>query len=334
MLKNFPIKDGIVLGHISPDADSVCSCIAFVEFLRKNKKEAFFFVPEYVPRHIQWILDENQDLILKDKNHPFFKKNNVFYVLDCEPSKARTGFTFHKNNEIINIDHHNSRFSDVSKDIFNYKDYFFDKVIFEEKEILLYLENRVSTCSILFSAFNIVNPLLAIGIYFDSVSLSLHINDSINIISSLNIEEEKLNTMIEKTKYHGNKEGWEALKNLSVWWDDEESIVFAFDNSKCMDSNQIIFILNQYVDTVIFFHKNKNVSMRTSNKEIDVAKIAKQRQGGGHRGASGFRIKKKLELYKIVEEIRKNKLSNEEKKQLKFFEDKIYNFFRNSNKRK
>lgn len=334
LLEKFPIKDGIVLGHLSPDADSICACISFVDFLRKNNKEAYFFAPEYIPDNIFWIIEENKDLIISDNNHPFIKNNKTFYVLDCEPSKARTGFVFNNTHEIINIDHHNSRFQDISDENIEYKTFFFGEIQFEDKKILLYLENRVSTCSILFDLFNITNPLLALGIYFDSVSLSLHINDSINIISSLNIKEEILNDMIKRTKYHSNKEGWEALRNLFIWWDDDNSIVFAFDASKYMESNQIIYVLNQYVDTVVFLHKNKNVSIRTINKEIDVSKIAKKRQGGGHKGASGFRIKKKLELYKIVEEIKNKNISNEEKKTLKFFEEKIYDAFKKTIKRK
>jgi nanoRNase/pAp phosphatase (c-di-AMP/oligoRNAs hydrolase) len=305
--------NSIVMGHISPDADSLCSSISLTRWLRSNGMSAHCFISENYPSNYQWLIEENKDLIIHGKENRKIKKCKNFYILDCEPTYNRTGFNFDfGKSSVVNIDHHLHRFS-------NYKD----------KRYVSILKPSVSTCSILVD-YGINYDILFLGIYYDSVAFSISPLEAIRAASKLDIDENRLSYMIESSRYQGTKKNWDALVGLNTWWSHDSSVCFCFDKSPLMDSQQMLYILNKYAKTVVFFHKNKNVSMRTVDSSVELSNIAKILDGGGHAGAAGFKIKNRISLLDILKRIKNNAVEPTANEQisLKNFEIDLYSLLK------
>lgn len=334
MLRHFPIEDGLVLGHLVPDADSLCSGIVFTRMLRDHGKNAFFYIQDNFLPQYRWLIDDNVEIITFDINSSFCKKVNTFYVLDSEPVKNRIGFAFPKHCKIVNIDHHIHRLKEVyPKRKINYGDNFYGEYSNYGHTITAYLENSISTSSIISKRFDRKDDILALGIYFDSAELSTKILDATQTIADLNIDEERLSYMISKSSYYGNKNQWDALIKSNTWWSDSGEICFCYNACQSLDARQAMYILGRYAKTVVFFHKNKNVSMRSTNPSIDLSEISYRYGGGGHIGAAGFRINKKISLIKLAEIIKADKLTMQEQNNLYRFNKGLSVLFKQKSKR-
>ena len=102
-LVNIPNSTPVYLaGHIKPDQDSVCSCLALAEFLKELGKNVYVLLEKKDYELISWY--NNYSLITNVVNH----KHYTFIALDLN-EKTRLGIyekDFDGAVETINIDHH------------------------------------------------------------------------------------------------------------------------------------------------------------------------------------------------------------------------------------
>ena len=98
-LNNFPIY---IAGHIKPDQDSVCSCLALAKWLNKNGKNAKVLLNMADFQIINW--QGGSDLITDKVVHEKY----CFIALDVNEMKRLGEFyeDFKKAQLTINIDHH------------------------------------------------------------------------------------------------------------------------------------------------------------------------------------------------------------------------------------
>ncbi len=98
-LNEFPIY---IAGHVKPDQDSVCSCLALANFLEKHGKKAYVLVEEFDKDIIAWKGDYSK-VVSEVKTDKF-----NFIALDLNEKKRLARFVkdFDNAEFRINIDHH------------------------------------------------------------------------------------------------------------------------------------------------------------------------------------------------------------------------------------
>ena len=103
ILVNIPNTTPIYFaGHLKPDQDSVCSCLALAEYLQTLGKQVFVLLENKDKDLLTWY--DNYSLIVENINH----KDYVFVALDVN-EKNRLGIyenDFDNAKLTINIDHH------------------------------------------------------------------------------------------------------------------------------------------------------------------------------------------------------------------------------------
>jgi phosphoesterase RecJ-like protein len=291
---SFHLSDGLVMGHVAPDSDSIASSVAVAKYLRCHGKEAHVYIPQYYPKYLQWIIDENPGLFIKDTEDSFCKKVNFLYVVDCEPTQQRTGFPIEHRHNWFNIDHHVTRFKGLSfnNEFKNAKEG--SKLSWygsNQRGDKYFLQTAGSTCSILAETFEMKYDILALGIYHDTLSMSLHGVDSCRILSGLDISNERLETMIGNCKTQLTQNEWNELTNLRVWFDQDSCVCVGYDPSPNVENSMALSTLKAYCKVLVFFYKNGNCSLRTHLKDIDLSAVALSFGGGGHKAAAGFKLK-------------------------------------------
>lgn len=293
-------EDALVMGHSSPDADSLCSSIAVSRYLISRGKRAFVFLPSH-PSNLSFLVEENKDLIITSLKHSYCQSVKFIYVLDCEPSKARTGFPIDPERHFVyNIDHHIHRIreavsgSEISE----------NPVVVKGKNLILHLELSGSTCSILANTFNLKDDVLALGIIKDTLGLQYWGVESAKAISQLDVTNKRLQYLVTQSSTRGSEQEWDAFKGVRTYWDKGSDICVAYDPTYRVDAQQLLPILTGYCSVVVYYHKSGNISLKTYLDNLDLSVIAKRMGGGGHRGAAGFKCAE-IRLTDIVNSLRK-----------------------------
>jgi phosphoesterase RecJ-like protein len=299
--KKIIMTDALVMGHVNPDLDSLCASIAIAKELRSNGKKSYVFVDKNYPKNVAWLVQENKDIIIFDANDSFCKNVNYLYIVDCQPSKERTGFTIDKfRHKWFNIDHHCDRFNDfkhkTTENVSELPWLFY----IDEDGNSTFIGRHQSVCAIMVDVFGFKTDVLGLGIYSDTVGLSIGTFSSAKAISKLETDDEDLEAMIAKSRFTGNREEYEALIAMQRWWTSDSTICVIYDPSNTLDKTQMISSVRPYCTNLISVSKSKNVAMRSFSQNVDLSKIARLFDGGGHVGASGFKIKQIGDLHSVV----------------------------------
>ena len=299
-----PIRDGLVMGHISPDPDSLCSAIALTKMLRSKGKNAYAYAPKSsTPESLKWLIQENKVIIITDLNDTFCRTVRFLYVVDCEPSEARTGFPIDPYiHNWFNIDHHANRFKELP---FNVKS---DNLVpgswschQDKMGNEYYFEMAGSTAGIMASNYGLKDDILAFGKYCDTLSFSLECMDCCKIVSGLDLTNERFHEMVTSSRIQLSRHEFNKIKQLRTWWMNDSSICLAYDPSNTFDKMQLISFLRPYCETLIVVSKNKNVSMRTNNIKLDLSALSVAYGGGGHKAASGIKLNDANDLFNIIQ---------------------------------
>lgn len=322
-----PVRNGLIMGHVWPDSDSLCSCIALARHLSRQNKRAYVYVPNGgYPRFLDWLVDENRDIIIFDSDHPFCQNVDFLYILDTEPTEARTGFEIDASkHKFINIDHHSSRFKDVANvvDEIEYGSWL-RGVDADGNEY--YLENASSTSGLLVRLYGLKDDILALGLYHDTFHFAKKGHDACTIVSQLDVDDKRFEYMIRRCEASGTRKDFENLLKLRTWWDNSNDICVAHDESNTFENFQIVNFVNPYCKLLVVVSANKYVSLRSNVPDIDLGKIAKRMGGGGHKGAAAFRLSN-LCLADLADTLRVSlgvkPLTDEERYSLQQFQKKI-----------
>ncbi len=298
-----PLEDAIVLGHNSPDHDSVCSGICLTKFLIQNGKFARFYIQKNFQKELEWILLENKEIVVFEENNLPLDKITTFYVLDCSPDRERMGINIPKDKKIINIDHHASVLRRIypNKKI-SYGDYFYG--FFEDN--LSYIENCESTCSILNKIFGIKDPLLGCGIYFDTLHLEKNLEESIVILSKLDIENGKLKKYISKSSVELSHDNFINFKNeIETLTIIDNNVCLFYNKNKNIDKKfnyKFLKIFSDFYKVVIYMNNSNSFSVR-SKEEIDLTELCSILGGGGHKNSGAFKADKNFSSESFYEKL-------------------------------
>lgn len=284
-------KNILVVSHISPDADTIASNIALNLFMSKLNKNVYSICFDDIPYIYNMFY-----------NIKFFKKceyKNIDLIISVDIATEKLlGFS---NLEIdINIDHHKDNtkfgkynyidFSASSTTIIIWKilNMINKNLIDKDIATLLLLGLYSDTGSFMHAntnneAYIIASQLIKLGANFNKISKIMFKNFSFNKLKIWGIIMQRINR-------NSNNSVISIIKNndyekLNIEKNDIEGVV---EYLNMIPDSDYALLLNQKGDII-------KASLRTMKNEIDVSKIASKFGGGGHKKASGFKIKGYLE---------------------------------------
>ncbi len=292
----------LLVTHQKPDGDAIGSLLSFGTVLEKLKKKKTLVAKDL---SIKYKFLPRFDQIKEEINQ--LKEFDLCIILDCG-QLSQTGFPILTNLSIplVNIDHHftNSCWGDIN----------------------LVQKDSSATCEILYNLFQFINeksdlPIkidkdiatyLLLGISTDTGSFK-HSNTTLKtlrIASKLLLKGGKL-LKISKEIYN-----IKSLSTLKLWgkvfsnisYNKKFKIVISVitkkDFKECgatsEDLEGAIYFLNAIPEAkaiLLLSEQNEKEikgSLRTENEKIDVSKLARFFNGGGHKKAAGFVIKGSL----------------------------------------
>jgi phosphoesterase RecJ-like protein len=320
-------KNILIIGHTSPDADAMSSIGAMVEVAQNLNLNVYAYADRKSNGAYDFINNEN----LVNSDEPAdLRVYDIILVLDCG-SISRTGLELRLRNliaaqkegtikerpYIIEFDHHEKQ-----------EDY---------SDLEIRDPGKASTTEIIYQ-FLIANHLeitktladcILIGLMTDTGHF-LHANSSreaLAISSEMLLRGASLPKIIDKTTHN------KSFAVLKVWgrvlekmkFDSEtgfaSSALFKDDIAELLTPEEKETHADLFSDIVSFLsylsgvrvalllrEENGSVkgSLRTNDEEADVAKIAENWGGGGHKKAAGFSVEGKLKATETGWKIIKN----------------------------
>jgi len=292
-------KNVIIFSHRNPDPDTVGSNLALRSILEKKQINVTSACVDEIPKNLQQV-PGFKPFVTKADLHEFDlyisldagSLDQVRFPCKCPKQSKKVPF--------VNIDHHpsNSKFGTIN----------------------LVKASAASATTILYNLFKIWNePItpniatwLLFGVYFDTGSfMHSNTNDEVYNIASELMAKGANHQLIIKDLFKNY-----TLEKLHLWGK-------AFSNTRVTDKNVIVSGLREKdyeechatkedLSGLIYYlgctqgpnfaallseDQDNNVrgSLRTSRDDIDLSEIARELGGGGHKKASGFTIKGKLD---------------------------------------
>lgn len=292
----------IIAGHERPDMDSIGSSLALTIFLNNIGKNAVMLLEEKEFYQLEWF--EKHDFIKTE----IIEKDYIFILMDSN-NKSRLGVFekyFDKAEYTINIDHHEcnlnnatytlsiSEISSTCEILMNLFKLFQQKI---DKNIAELIYSGIITDTNGFinrtteKTFLILSEIMGYGIEYKKIAKNTFLNKSEEELECLKkmLEELKYDKfhyiVLDKTK--------EPYKNVTHTAISKKIIPIILNTSNI----NVLVIIEKYEDKIVG-------SLR-SNCEIDVDKLAKLFNGGGHKKAAGFNVTN-LNIEEILENIQKN----------------------------
>ncbi|MEA2049919.1 MAG: bifunctional oligoribonuclease/PAP phosphatase NrnA [Campylobacterota bacterium] len=278
----------LILTHINPDADTISCGLALSNYCFENKiKHKVYNSSKEIPNSLDFL--PRFDKITSEV--PKFY-DLVIYV-DCA-DELRVGLDLALDTKVISIDHHqsNTNFANINivddskastaevlYDIFEYNSIKISKNIASCLYVGIYDDSIAFTTPRTTSrTYEVVNTLVNTGISPSEIANKLLRRDS---LARYRIMPKILSTL------QLSSEGRLATVYLENSWIDETGAKI----SECDDI--VNMVLNIAVVEVIAYLRVKEGKVRVSLRskgDIDVSKIAKNLNGGGHKNAAGLSI--------------------------------------------
>lgn len=289
--------------HVSPDGDSIGSCLALLQGLLKIGKDAYILSKESMPDTFNYLPNFNK---VTCELNTVLEDTDAVIVVDCgnlERINANIRLD-DKNYTLINIDHHlsNDKYGDLN--FVDTKAAATAEIVFKLLSMLqVSIDKNIATClytslvtdtgSFKFSnttslTHEIAGQLISTGIDFPEIHRKIFENISFEMVK---LQGKVIENM------HLEFNGKLCVMEL----DDKTLLDFNLKNS---DTSEIINIGTKIdtVEVVALFKKSDGatkVSLR-SKHYVDVRKIAELFNGGGHIRAAGFSTDKSLEEIKLL----------------------------------
>lgn len=254
---SIPLKDTIITSHINPDGDALSSARAAYNYLLSNGKKAVLRFAGDIPKNLLWIIED----VEITKRVPEWAESLL--ILDCAPTNERVGWDLPEL-PIYNIDHHIARIDE------------------NDPDNGIHVIKACSTASILFNKFGIVDDILAVGVYTDTL-FTKNIREVMRFLYVLDIDEEKLGGYVSRINSNPDKKLWDMLKESSVHKCRNGFIIVEHKEDSPDVIESFIQILSKLSESVcLIYGEDKKVKLRTSNPNMDLSIIAKEYSGGGH----------------------------------------------------
>jgi len=305
----------LIVGHVSPDADAISSIGAMIEITRSLGLETYAYADHKPNGTYNFIANEN---LISSEEPADLRIYDIILILDCG-SISRTGLELRLRNllqaavegkisarpYIIEFDHHEHQETYADLEIREAHKASTTEIIYH----FLKANNRPIT--------KVLADCILIGLMTDTGHF-LHANSSreaLAVSSEMLLRGASLPKIINKTIHN------KSFATLKVWGRALENMKFNPDTgfaSSALLENELAELLtvaekeshvDLFGDIVSFMsclsevrvalllrEENGKIkgSMRTVSDEIDVAKIAQNWGGGGHKKAAGFSIEGRL----------------------------------------
>lgn len=292
-----------IIAHKNPDGDTLGALLGMSHFLNHTKTSHVLFCATTIPEYLKFLPDI--DKISHDESHLIEKNHDVIIVMDSGDLKyAGVDDHFRKLKGlpiVINIDHHptNQHFghinlvhpkaSSTSEIIFHFLDYFRMPI---PKNVATQLLTGILTDTGSFSnlsttptSMEVSSKLLAYGAKVKEITNQTFQNKSLAQLQlwgrALSRLKQDPDTGIISTVL--------VQKDFDELGMDDESSEGIANFLNSVEKARAIMVLKEKSDGTI------KGSLRTTEPDVDVSKIAKYFGGGGHKKAAGFTIKGKLQ---------------------------------------
>jgi phosphoesterase RecJ-like protein len=271
-----PIRDSLVVGHADPDGDSLSSVKAVLNHLRSKGRSAKAMVSGKVPDHLGWILSEN------DMADDDFKCGQTI-VLDCEPTSERVGFPL--SGDVVNIDHHETRRGD------------------HDPNCSTYVLNRCSTAAALILDFGILDEILLVGLYTDSLFIRGW-NELQKCFRRIKISDDHAHIILSSCRPTRDKKALHVVQTAKLRRCRNGFIIAETEEKDQGVISEVMETLFRYAEGVCLIDGMGKARLRTSNEKVDVGAIAKTFGGGGHSFASGCNVNgKRTVLMSVIKQL-------------------------------
>ena len=278
----------LIVTHINPDADTISSALAMSNYMFENKiKHKVFNSAEELPRVLDFLPRFEK---ITNQIPKFY--DLVIYV-DCA-DESRVNIEISKETKIINIDHHKSNTNFGYINIVNSQKGSAAEVVFSFfEENNLKISKNIATC-------------LYVGIYDDNIAFttprtSANTFATINILVDTGIEPNKIaNNLLQRDSLAKYRILPKILDTLQLNFEGEVATIYLDPDwlketgASVEECDSVInMILNIGIVNVVAYFRVINgairVSLRSKN-DVDVSKVAKLFNGGGHKNAAGLTI--------------------------------------------
>ncbi len=284
----------LIIPHHSPDGDTIGGALALYQLLLKFNKEPSIICYDAPPPEFNFMPNIN----MVQQGEPILNYD-AYFIIDAGATHL-TGFheshpeLFDKSLEVVNIDHHQSNDFYGKYNLVDPEAASVTIVLYEMFIRLNYpIDRFMATC-------------LLTGIYTDTGSF-MHSNTNAKVLriaarllaKGANLREISKD-IFNTTKISTMRLWGRVLKNIHQTNQGVTMSVVTkkdFEESKAdySEMSGVVDYVNSVPDSkysVILTEREGKVkgSLRTLHEEVDVAKIAGQYGGGGHKKAAGFTI--------------------------------------------
>lgn len=279
-----------IAGHIKPDQDSICSCLALAEWLSLNKKTAYVLVKSGDENLIDWFGGSN---LIKNKIDD--EKYN-FIALDLNDMTRLGDFYegFKSANYSINIDHHQGNDYQANLTISQPNMSSTCEIIYEIIKSEKIAQLKKSICELLYSGMmndtncfsrrlskntmKIAQNLINCGVDYARIIKQTYSSRTLysfkalaKIVSEINVKDGIYYSVIDK-----NLPEFSSLTHNQIVKQIAEDI-------RKIDSIDIYIMMIKTDDTIV-----GKVMTNISESACDIATML---GGGGHKKEAGFTIK-------------------------------------------
>lgn len=290
-------KSILIISHQKPDGDTLGSACAMIDYLNSLNINFKYFCVDPPAKHFLYLPGVkyiSQEITLEQ-----ILNFDLIIVLDCGDER-QTGiedvFTKNKNQLpcVINIDHHltNTHFGDLN--LIDQQASSTTLILFKLFRILkIEINKKIATCLLTgiatdtsfftnaattLDSMQAASQLLLNGARPRIILNNNYKNKSLDILKLWGIALQRLR-INKKFSIASTVITKQDLKQFDLGSDAVEGIANFLNN---LGGVKAVAIIKEQEDDKI------KVSLRTTNPEIDVSKIAQKFGGGGHKKAAGF----------------------------------------------
>lgn len=293
-----------VFPHMLPDGDTLGSAVALTRFLESINKEVYIVLNDDVPSHLLFMCKDVT--IYKSTEVKGIKPDCVICVDSGAPSMYADREELIGNAYLVNIDHHGTNTQYGDHQILDFSAASAGEIIYdilvsegyeftEEAATALFVAVSTDTGSFKYSnttsrTFKTAGDLMTHGIDINTINVELYQNMP---YENMRLKSE----LFSRAEY--------LFDNKLVISVMDEDVLSDLDIAKPNTEGIVEYMRDvQGVEVVVFIkwmgEDNYKISMR-SKHDCDVAKVALEFEGGGHKKAAGFRYKGNIsELKKQV----------------------------------
>ena len=296
--------DFLVITHIFPDGDAIGSITALHMLLSSLGKRSRMICNSDLPYQYRFLPCFNE--IKREKEiEDLYEKKFICIVLDCadqQRTEMDTELLKDSGSHIVNIDHHrsNNRFGDLniiesgkaatSEMIFKFIYKYFKDILDHDIATCLYVGILTDTGRFQYSNTTanvhlITGKLLEYGIYPSEVYCHIYESDPLGRFKLIQKVFDRIE-YIEPLCLIYSYVLEEDFTKLKISFYAQDGVI---ELLRSAEGTRVAALIKQIENN------SYKVSLRTSDRQIDLSAIASGFGGGGHRAASAYRDEGKLD---------------------------------------